>query len=199
MYVWFEALINYLTAARFDGDKISCWPPQVQILGRDIDRFHCIYWPAMLLAADLPLPKKMFLHGHWTRDGLKMSKSLDNFVTPDELLEAVGNQPDAARWFFLAHAKFNNTDFNTELLRIQSDVVFGNKIGNLLSRATSKKCNPRLGFFYYSYEFRFGTHLYIQLYIIQGKPRGPILVILTTIDLHFVYFMYAHNADYRGW
>ncbi|CAG5097262.1 Oidioi.mRNA.OKI2018_I69.XSR.g15001.t1.cds [Oikopleura dioica] len=144
MYVWFEALINYLTAAGYarHENALDFWPPQLQVLGIDIARFHCIYWPAMLLAADLPLPKKVFVHGHWTRNGMKMSKSLDNFVTPKELLELVGNQSDAVRWFCLKHATLKNVDFQDELLRIQSDSDLANKIANLLSRTTSKNLNP---------------------------------------------------------
>ena len=69
MYVWFEALLNYLTAAGFNGKELNFWPPQVQVIGSDIARFHCIYWPAMLLAADLLLPKRIYIHGHWTRFG----------------------------------------------------------------------------------------------------------------------------------
>ncbi|CBY19815.1 unnamed protein product [Oikopleura dioica] len=145
MYVWFEALINYLTAAGYgkhDNNALEFWPPQLQVIGIDIARFHCIFWPAMLLAAELPLPKKVFVHGHWTRDGMKMSKSLDNFVTPKELLELVGNQSDAVRWFCLKHATLKNVDFQDELLRIQSDADLANKIANLLSRTTSKNLNP---------------------------------------------------------
>ncbi|CBY38518.1 unnamed protein product [Oikopleura dioica] len=145
MYVWFEALINYLTAAGYGkhgNNALEFWPPQLQVIGIDIARFHCIFWPAMLLAAELPLPKKVFVHGHWTRDGMKMSKSLDNFVTPKELLELVGNQSDAVRWFCLKHATLKNVDFQDELLRIQSDADLANKIANLLSRTTSKNLNP---------------------------------------------------------
>ena len=182
MYVWFEALINYLTAARFEGSKMAFWPPQVQILGRDIDRFHCIFWPAMLLAAKLPLPRKIFIHGHWTRDGMKMSKSLDNFVTPDELLESVGNQPDAVRWFLVAHAKFQNTDFNTELLRIQSDVIFGNKLGNLLNRATSKKCNPRIGSQYTCHHLKCNYH---------AKPLRQTFIFSKKIDFSLTVYSVA--------
>lgn len=145
MYVWFDALINYLTAAGFNGEQLNFWPPQMQVLGSDIDRFHCIYWPAMLLAAGLDLPQKMFIHGHWTRDGTKMSKSLDNFVTPELLLEVVDGQSDAVRWFCLKHAMNRNTDFQEELLRIQSDADLSNKIGNLLSRSTGK-LNPSGGY-----------------------------------------------------
>ena len=95
----------------------------------------------MLLAAGLDLPKKVFIHGHWTRDGRKMSKSLSNFVTPELMLETVNNQSDAVRWFILTHARYENVDFNDEMLRIQSDTALGNKLGNLLNRVTGK-INP---------------------------------------------------------
>ncbi|HAG52245.1 MAG TPA: methionine--tRNA ligase, partial [Alphaproteobacteria bacterium] len=76
MYVWIDALTNYLTVAGFPGDISEFWPADMHLVGKDIAKFHCIYWPAMLMAADLPTPKTVFVHGHWLADGKKMSKSL---------------------------------------------------------------------------------------------------------------------------
>jgi methionyl-tRNA synthetase len=78
IYVWLDALVNYLTAAGYpNSDYKNAWPPNVQIIGKDILKFHAIYWPAFLMAAELPLPKKLFVHSHWLVDGRKMSKAME--------------------------------------------------------------------------------------------------------------------------
>ncbi|MFQ5466370.1 MAG: class I tRNA ligase family protein, partial [Thermodesulfobacteriota bacterium] len=85
MYVWFDALTNYLTAAGYPDrlEETGFWPADVHIIGKDILRFHAVYWPAFLMAAGLPLPRKVFAHGWWTVEGAKMSKSLGNVVDPN--------------------------------------------------------------------------------------------------------------------
>lgn len=95
MYVWIDALTNYISALGYpnmepgsDFDKF--WPAALHVVGKDILRFHAVYWPAMLMAADLPLPKRLFAHGWWTKDGEKISKSIGNVIDPVELVDKVG-------------------------------------------------------------------------------------------------------------
>ena len=92
MYVWIDALTNYISALGYpDKDKNfeKFWPAALHVVGKDILRFHTVYWPAFLMAADLPLPEKVFAHGWWTKDGEKISKSLGNVIDPVELVEQV--------------------------------------------------------------------------------------------------------------
>ena len=135
MYVWLDALMNYITALGY-GDKeenMNFWPANVQLVGKDILRFHSIYWPAFLMSLDLPLPKHIAAHGWWTRDGQKMSKSKGNVVNPKEVADAYGL--DAFRYFMLREVPFGQDgDFSQKALmdRINSDL--GNDLGNLLNR-----------------------------------------------------------------
>ncbi len=135
MYVWLDALMNYVTALGYGTDeaKIDYWPARVQLIGKDILRFHAIYWPAFLMSLDLPLPKHIAAHGWWTRDGEKMSKSKGNVVDPREVAEAYGL--DNFRYFMLREVPFGGDgDFSQKALidRINSDL--GNDLGNLLNR-----------------------------------------------------------------
>lgn len=135
MYVWLDALLNYITALGY-GDKqenMKYWPAKVQLVGKDILRFHAIYWPAFLMSLDLPLPTHIAAHGWWTRDGEKMSKSKGNVVNPKEVADAYGL--DAFRYFMLREVPFGQDgDFSQKALmdRINSDL--GNDLGNLLNR-----------------------------------------------------------------
>lgn len=92
-------MVNYLTAAGYPNSDMSLWPPDVQIIGKDILKFHAIYWPAFLMAADLPLPKKIFAHSHWLVNGKKMSKSWGNILHPDDISEKL--TVEGLRYFFL--------------------------------------------------------------------------------------------------
>ena len=136
IYVWFDALTNYLTGSGFpdDPEKFSrFWPADVHLIGKDILRFHAVYWPTFLFAAGLPLPKKVFAHGWWTVEGKKMSKSLGNVVDPFEVARAYG--VDAFRYFLLREVPFGlDGDFSHAALtgRINSDLA--NDLGNLFSR-----------------------------------------------------------------
>lgn len=92
MYVWIDALTNYISAMGYPESNTKYdvfWPAAVHVVGKDILRFHAVYWPAMLMAAELPLPKRLFAHGWWTKDGQKISKSLGNVIDPNELVEKV--------------------------------------------------------------------------------------------------------------
>lgn len=91
MYVWIDALANYMSAHRYGSDHTEdydkFWPAALHVVGKDILRFHAVYWPAFLLAADLPLPKRVYAHGWWTKNGEKISKSLENVIDPVELVD----------------------------------------------------------------------------------------------------------------
>jgi len=135
MYVWLDALLNYITALGYGTDEknMEFWPANVHLVGKDILRFHAIYWPAFLMSLELPLPKHIAAHGWWTRDGDKMSKSKGNVVNPKEVADAYGL--DAFRYFMLREVPFGQDgDFSQKALmdRINSDL--GNDLGNLLNR-----------------------------------------------------------------
>jgi methionyl-tRNA synthetase len=130
IYVWFDALINYWSAAAGHDDL---WPADIHIVGKEIFRFHAVIWPAMLMAAGLPLPKKVFAHGWWTVDGKKMSKSLGNFVDPYEITHEFG--VDAFRYFLLREMPFGNDgDFSKASLTKRYNAELANDLGNLVSR-----------------------------------------------------------------
>jgi methionyl-tRNA synthetase len=139
IYVWFDALTNYITALGYpdeSGNYARYWPVDVHLIGKDILRFHAVYWPTFLMAAGLPLPKKVFAHGWWTVEGQKMSKSLQNVVEPNMLIEKYG--VDAVRYFLLREVPFGlDGDFSHAALvhRINSDLA--NDLGNLLNRSTA--------------------------------------------------------------
>ncbi len=135
MYVWLDALLNYITALGYGDDEknMKYWPAKVQLVGKDILRFHAIFWPAFLMSLDLPLPTHIAAHGWWTRDGEKMSKSKGNVVDPRQIADAYGL--DAFRYFMLREVPFGQDgDFSQRALmdRINSDL--GNDLGNLLNR-----------------------------------------------------------------
>jgi len=139
IYVWFDALTNYITALGYpdtNGNYGRYWPVDVHLIGKDILRFHTVYWPTFLMAAGLPLPKKVFAHGWWTVEGQKMSKSLQNVVEPNMLIDRYG--VDAVRYFLLREVPFGlDGDFSHAALvnRINSDLA--NDLGNLLNRSTA--------------------------------------------------------------
>ncbi len=139
IYVWFDALTNYITALGYpdmDSEYQKFWPVDVHLIGKDILRFHAVYWPTFLMAAGLPLPRKIFAHGWWTVEGQKMSKSLMNVVEPNMLVDRYG--ADVVRYFLMREVPFGlDGDFSHTALvhRINSDLA--NDLGNLLSRSTA--------------------------------------------------------------
>uniref|UniRef100_A0A0A1XJZ0 Methionine--tRNA ligase, mitochondrial n=1 Tax=Zeugodacus cucurbitae TaxID=28588 RepID=A0A0A1XJZ0_ZEUCU len=143
VYVWLDALINYLTSAGYPDEKYQrWWPPSVQVIGKDILKFHGIYWPAFLIAAGLEPPQQLFVHSHWTVDGQKMSKSKQNVVDP--VAAAKTYTMEGLRYFLLregvAHSDGNFS--NVKALRILNSEL-ADTLGNLLSRACAKSLNPR--------------------------------------------------------
>ena len=140
VYVWVDALSNYITALGFDNDKYDdydkYWPADVHFVGKEIVRFHSIIWPAMLMSLGLPLPKKVFGHGWLLLDGGKMSKSKGNVVDPYVLAEKFG--VDALRFFLLRTFPFGSDgNFSNELLINTINVDLANDLGNLVSRTTA--------------------------------------------------------------
>ncbi len=137
IYVWFDALINYLSALNFPDEGglwQTYWPAVRHLVGKDIIRFHCVIWPAMLLALGVNPPLRVFAHGWWTVEGEKMSKSVGNVVDPFEMADLYG--VDAFRYFLLREVPFGNDgDFSEHAMvnRINSDLA--NDLGNLLSRS----------------------------------------------------------------
>lgn len=139
IYVWFDALVNYLTAAGYPGDMErfnDIWPADLHLVGKDILRFHAVYWPTFLMSAGLPLPKKVFAHGWWTVEGEKMSKSKGNVVDPNEIIERYGL--DQFRYFLLREVPFGlDGDFSETALIGRINGELANDLGNLLSRSIS--------------------------------------------------------------
>jgi len=135
IYVWIDALTNYLSALGFpEHDQPKHWPADVHLIGKDILRFHAVYWPAMLMAAGLPLPKRIYAHGWWTVEGEKMSKSRNNALRPSDLLEQY--DADVLRYFLLREVPFGQDgDFSFSALKQRYNSELANDVGNLLNRS----------------------------------------------------------------
>lgn len=135
MYVWLDALFNYYSAVQTPG-KEHFWPADLHMVGKDIMRFHAIYWPAFLMAAELPLPNRVFAHGWWTIEGEKMSKSIGNTIDPNQLVTEYGL--DYVRYFLLREMPFGNDgDFNRSAFVNRVNAELCNNIGNLAQRTLS--------------------------------------------------------------
>ncbi|MFA4874832.1 MAG: methionine--tRNA ligase [bacterium] len=136
VYVWFDALINYITAIGFGWDEAQFqkwWPADIHVIGKDITRFHCVIWPAMLMSACIPLPRTVFGHGFVYLRGEKMSKTLGNVVTPMDVIAKFG--PDPLRYYLLREGGFGrDADFTWEHFIERYNGDLANGIGNLVSR-----------------------------------------------------------------
>ncbi|EAH9316488.1 TPA: methionine--tRNA ligase [Campylobacter jejuni] len=135
IYVWLDALFIYISSLDFQskGENAKFWPAHVHLVGKDILRFHAIYWPAFLMSVDLPLPKFIGAHGWWTKEGEKMSKSKGNVVKPKEVVDAYGSE--AFRYFLLREVPFGNDgDFSENMLINRINAELSNEFGNLLNR-----------------------------------------------------------------
>jgi methionyl-tRNA synthetase len=150
MYVWLDALTNYITAAGFPDTESETyktfWPADLHMVGKDILRFHTVYWPAFLMAAGVAPPKRVFAHGWWTNEGEKISKSIGNVIDPLQIVERYGL--DQIRYFLLREVPFGNDgDFSHRAVvgRINNDLA--NDFGNLAQRVLSmigKNCNAQV-------------------------------------------------------
>ena len=139
IYVWLDALTNYISALGYLDEQSNYgkfWPADLHVVGKDILRFHAVYWPAFLMAAEVPLPKTIMAHGWWTNEGQKISKSLGNTIDPIKLIDEFG--VDQVRYFLMREVTFGadgNFVRSNLITRINSEL--SNKIGNLLQRTTS--------------------------------------------------------------
>jgi methionyl-tRNA synthetase len=134
-YVWFDALLNYYTALTYaPGASLEkFWPPNVQLLAKDILKFHAVIWPALLMAADLPLPKQLYIHGYLLMDEHKMSKSLGNVIDPFQIMEKFGT--DALRFYLMREVSFGQDgNVSTEGFENRYTTELANEYGNLASR-----------------------------------------------------------------
>uniref|UniRef100_A0A7C9AMR8 methionine--tRNA ligase n=1 Tax=Opuntia streptacantha TaxID=393608 RepID=A0A7C9AMR8_OPUST len=153
IYVWFDALLGYISALLMNEEPASLqnavasgWPASLHLIGKDILRFHAVYWPAMLMSAGLTLPKMVFGHGFLTKDGMKMGKSLGNTIEPNDLVQRFG--ADAVRYFFLREVEFGSDgDYSEERFINIVNAHLANTIGNLLNRTLGllkKNCQSTL-------------------------------------------------------
>lgn len=145
MYVWFEALMNYITVLGYPEheDFKNFWPAQTQIIGKDIIRFHAAIWPAMLMSLGIPLPKQLYVHGFITVEGKKMSKSLGNVIAPVEIVEKYG--VDAFRYYFLKHVPaYEDGDFSWSRMEAAYNNELANELGNAVQR-TAVMINKYIG------------------------------------------------------
>ncbi len=145
VYVWFDALVNYITACGVESylkdpkgpgaaEFNKKWPAWVHIVGKDISRFHCVYWPAMLMSLELPLPTRVFVHGFLNVKGDRMSKSSGNVVTPDGVAALVGVDP--LRYYLLADNNFaGDGNFSGDTLILKTNADLSNDFGNLVNRS----------------------------------------------------------------
>jgi methionyl-tRNA synthetase len=134
LYVWIEALINYISALDFPGDKFKMfWPADIEIMAKEINWFHSVIWPAMLFSAKIETPKKNFIHGWWTVDGRKMSKSVGNVVDPNKMVEKYG--ADALRYYLFREVPFGQDgDFSESALIARINSELADSLGNLVNR-----------------------------------------------------------------
>ncbi|MEI7669891.1 MAG: methionine--tRNA ligase, partial [Pseudomonadota bacterium] len=137
MYVWLDALANYLSAINYPNEEYKeFWGADIHLVGKDILRFHAVYWPAFLMAADIDTPKRVFAHGWWMNEGEKMSKSIGNVIAPNDLVEKYGL--DQVRYFLMREVPFGNDgNFSHERMAIVINSELANNLGNLIQRTLS--------------------------------------------------------------
>jgi methionyl-tRNA synthetase len=139
MYVWFDALTTYITAIGFPDDMErfdQYWPAESQIIGKDITRFHCLYWPAMLMSGGLPLPRRIVVHGFMTLEGKRISKTAGHIIDPVDLVEEFGADP--IRYYLMRDVSLSSDgDFSRANLIKRYNDDLGNDLGNLLNRVVS--------------------------------------------------------------
>lgn len=150
MYVWVDALTNYISALGYpdtaSAEFKAYWPADIHVVGKDIVRFHAVYWPAFLMSAGLEPPKRVFAHGWWMAEGQKMSKSLGNVISPEHLVTTYG--VEASRYFMLREVPFGNDgDFSHTAMVTRINAELANNLGNLVQRTLSminKNCDAKV-------------------------------------------------------
>ncbi|XP_059164169.1 methionine--tRNA ligase, mitochondrial-like [Physella acuta] len=145
IYVWLDALVNYLTVTGYPNTNWGPWPPSCQIIGKDILKFHAVYWPAFLIAAGYKPPEKLVVHSHWLVDNVKMSKSLGNVIDPVDKMQIFG--VDGLRFFLLKEGSIESDSSYSEkrmVERLNTDLA--NTLGNLLGRLTAPSVNKTQSF-----------------------------------------------------
>ncbi len=149
MYVWVDALTNYITGAGYpnkEDSKWQYWPADIHMMGKDITRFHAVYWPAFLMSAGIELPKRIFAHGFLNNKGEKMSKSVGNVISPSSLVEKYGL--DAIRYFFMAEVSLGQDgSYSHEAIVNRINANLANDLGNLAQRSLSmiaKHCDAQV-------------------------------------------------------
>jgi len=138
VYVWIDALSNYITSLEYpDGEEFKkFWPADIQLLAVDILKFHAIFWPAILMALDIPLPKALYIHGFFTVNGKKMSKTLGNVISPNELVDKYG--AEASKYLILSQFSFGNeSDIKVNEFDAKYNADLVNGLGNLVNRITN--------------------------------------------------------------
>src|SRR5882672_9605459 len=142
-YVWVDALLNYLTAIGYPDDPNHMelwWPAQLHLMAKDILWFHAVIWPALLMATEMKLPKKIYVHGYFTVNDQKMSKSMGNVIRPAELIKEFG--VDGTRYLLLSAFPFGaDGDFNQDLMKTAYNAGLANDLGNLISRTLTMVAN----------------------------------------------------------
>ena len=142
-YVWFDALLNYITAIGWDEDEKNfntCWPADYHLMAKDIITTHCVYWPTMLMACNIKLPKTIFAHGWWLIDNVKMSKSLGNVVKPLDLADQFGS--DALRYYLMRNMVLGqDATFTLDSFIRRYNADLANDYGNLVNRILILICN----------------------------------------------------------
>ncbi|GLH16698.1 Methionine--tRNA ligase, mitochondrial [Gryllus bimaculatus] len=143
IYVWLEALVNYLSVVGYPDNQFQrFWPPDVQVIGKDILKFHGIYWPAFLMAAGLDPPRTLFCHSHWTVNQEKMSKSKNNIVDPNDMLQTYGS--NGFRYFLLREGTpHSDANFSATKVKNILNSELADSLGNLLNRCCSRAVNPK--------------------------------------------------------
>lgn len=187
IYVWLDALTNYISAIGYpdtDGEYTKFWPASVHVVGKDIIRFHAIYWPAFLMGADLEIPHTIMSHGWWLNDGAKMSKSLGNVINPLSLIEEFGLDP--VRYFLMREIIFGNDgNFSNKNLISRINTDLSNKIGNLAQRTLSfvfKNCNGVIPESFQAYQNPLLNHcLSLRDKIVNHVEKQEISMILEEI------------------
>jgi methionyl-tRNA synthetase len=200
MYVWLDALFNYYSALGGNNSENfkKYWPPDFQLMGRDISRFHAIYWPIFLKSIDLSIPKIEFAHGWWMSEGQKMSKSFKNVVYPEEYIEKFGS--DVYRYYIVREMPFGeNGQFTkkTFVERINSDLV--SSIGNLLSRVITlaEKRNKENGFSFYKDSF--SQEIENKILIIHNLYKKHDLSKIISEILKISYSLNKYVQDNKPW